>query len=106
VAVIGSAASAVQFVPEIAAKTNELYLFQRTANWVVPKDDTPYTPEQLAHLRDDPNAIHESRAQIYKELNDFHSSLKHFKLALLDSSSSLSSVSKFESECRRLPLLL
>jgi cyclohexanone monooxygenase len=71
VAVIGSAASAVQFVPEIAAQTSALYLFQRTANWVAPKDDTPYTPAQLAHLRDDPNAIHESRAQVYKELNEF-----------------------------------
>lgn len=71
VAVIGSAASAVQFVPEIAGKTGALFLFQRTANWVAPKDDVPYTPAQLAHFRDDPNAIHESRAQIYKELNQF-----------------------------------
>lgn len=71
VAVIGSAASAVQFVPEIAAKTAQLHLFQRTANWVAPKEDTPYTAEQLAHFLDDPNAIHESRAQIYKELNEF-----------------------------------
>ncbi len=71
VAVIGSAASAVQFVPEIAAKTTKLHLFQRTANWVAPKEDTPYTQEQLTYFRDDPNAIHESRAQIYKELNEF-----------------------------------
>ena len=71
VAVIGSAASAVQFIPEIAHKTNKLHIFQRTANWVAPKDDTPYTHEQLAHFTQDPNAIHESRAQIYKELNEF-----------------------------------
>ena len=71
VAVIGSAASAVQFVPEIAHETAQLHLFQRTANWVAPKEDAPYTPEQLAHLRNDPNAIHASRAQIYKELNEF-----------------------------------
>ena len=71
VAVIGSAASAVQFVPEIAHKTAKLTIFQRTANWVAPKEDAPYTPAQLAHLRDDPNAIHASRAQIYKELNEF-----------------------------------
>ena len=71
VAVIGNAASAVQFIPEIAHKTSQLHIFQRTANWVAPKEDTPYTPAQLAHLRDDPNAIHESRAQIYKDLNEF-----------------------------------
>ncbi len=71
VAVIGSAASAVQFVPEIVHQTAKLHLFQRTANWVAPKEDTPYTPAQLAVYRDDPNAIHASRAQIYKELNEF-----------------------------------
>lgn len=71
VAVVGSAASAVQFLPEIAHKTGQLHIFQRTANWVAPKQDTPYTPEQLAHYKNDPNAIHESRAQIYKDLNEF-----------------------------------
>ncbi len=71
VAVIGSAASAVQFVPEIADKTAALHLFQRTANWVAPKDDAPYTPAQLKVLREDPNALHNSRAQIYRELQDF-----------------------------------
>jgi cation diffusion facilitator CzcD-associated flavoprotein CzcO len=71
VAVIGSAASAVQFVPEIAAHTAQLHIFQRTANWVIPKEDEPYSAAQLAHLRDDPRAIHESREAIYKELNNF-----------------------------------
>ncbi len=71
VAVIGSAASAVQFVPEIAPQTGRLHLFQRTANWVIPKEDEPYTAEQLAHFRDDPDAIHQSRRQIYEDLNGF-----------------------------------
>ncbi len=71
VAVIGCAASAVQLIPEIAARTGRLHIFQRTANWVAPKEDTPYTAAELAHLHNDPNAIHESRAQIYKELNEF-----------------------------------
>jgi len=71
VAVIGSAASAVQFVPEIAPQVAELLVFQRTANWVAPKEDTPYTAEQLDHFRSDPQAIHESRRQIYEELNNF-----------------------------------
>ena len=71
VAVVGSAASAVQFIPEIAHKTDKLHIFQRTANWVAPKDDVPYSAEQLARLKTDPNAIHELRAQIYKDLNEF-----------------------------------
>ncbi|SDC41915.1 flavin-containing monooxygenase [Actinokineospora iranica] len=39
VAVVGTGASAVQFVPEIAARTARLHLFQRTAQWVLPKPD-------------------------------------------------------------------
>ncbi|SES37935.1 flavin-containing monooxygenase [Actinokineospora terrae] len=39
VAVIGTGASAVQFVPRIAPQVAELTLFQRTAPWVMPKPD-------------------------------------------------------------------
>jgi cation diffusion facilitator CzcD-associated flavoprotein CzcO len=39
VAVIGTGASAVQFVPEIQDEVAELHLFQRTAHWVLPKVD-------------------------------------------------------------------
>jgi len=39
VAVIGTGASAIQFVPQIAPKVDKLYLFQRTPAWVVPKPD-------------------------------------------------------------------
>ncbi|HKL63738.1 MAG TPA: NAD(P)/FAD-dependent oxidoreductase, partial [Woeseiaceae bacterium] len=39
VAVIGNAASAVQFVPRIATKVRSLAVFQRTANWMLPKND-------------------------------------------------------------------
>jgi cation diffusion facilitator CzcD-associated flavoprotein CzcO len=50
VAVIGSAASAVQLVPEVAKVASRLHLFQRSANWVLPKDDAPFSPEQIAVL--------------------------------------------------------
>ncbi len=39
VAVVGSGASAVQFVPEIQPVVERLHLFQRTAQWVLPKPD-------------------------------------------------------------------
>ncbi|SDJ28685.1 Predicted flavoprotein CzcO associated with the cation diffusion facilitator CzcD [Actinokineospora alba] len=39
VAVIGTGASAIQFVPKIAPDVAELTLFQRTAPWVMPKPD-------------------------------------------------------------------
>ena len=43
IAVIGSAASAVQIVPEIAKTAARLNVFQRTANYLVPRHDRDYT---------------------------------------------------------------
>ena len=43
VAVIGNAASAVQFIPKIAEPLEKLVIYQRSANWIVPKVDRPYT---------------------------------------------------------------
>lgn len=39
IAVIGTGASAIQFIPQIQPKAKELYVFQRTAPWVLPKAD-------------------------------------------------------------------
>ncbi|MGC2745114.1 MAG: NAD(P)/FAD-dependent oxidoreductase [Candidatus Angelobacter sp.] len=39
VAVIGTGASAIQFVPEIAPKVAKLSIFQRTPPWILPKED-------------------------------------------------------------------
>lgn len=65
VGVIGSAASAVQFVPEIVKQVGQVYLFQRTANWVLPKLDDPFTPEQLAAFKADPAIPKAIRDEIY-----------------------------------------
>ncbi len=42
VGVIGNAASAVQFIPHLANKVSSLLVFQRSANWMLPKPDRPY----------------------------------------------------------------
>lgn len=44
VAVIGNAASAVQFVPEIVDQVAHMTIFQRSANWMLPKQDRAYKP--------------------------------------------------------------
>ncbi|MGC5698908.1 NAD(P)/FAD-dependent oxidoreductase [Pseudomonas sp. NFXW11] len=41
VAVIGTGASAIQFVPKIAPRVAQLKLFQRTPPWIMPKPDRP-----------------------------------------------------------------
>ena len=40
---IGTGASGVQAVPELAKHAAQLTVFQRTPPWMVPKDDRPYT---------------------------------------------------------------
>jgi cation diffusion facilitator CzcD-associated flavoprotein CzcO len=42
VAVIGTGASAVQFVPEIAPQVERLFVFQRTGNWFMPRRNSVY----------------------------------------------------------------
>ncbi|MEM1281916.1 MAG: NAD(P)/FAD-dependent oxidoreductase [Chlamydiota bacterium] len=42
IGVIGNAASAVQFIPEIAKTAKKVVVFQRTANWMLPKQDRAY----------------------------------------------------------------
>ncbi|MFE3290752.1 flavin-containing monooxygenase [Rhodococcus sp. NPDC059234] len=44
VAVIGTGASAVQFVPEIVDRVARLQLFQRTPAWVVPRTNFEHSP--------------------------------------------------------------
>jgi len=52
IAVIGNAASAVQFVPQIVPLAAELTIFQRSANWLMPRKDRLYTPrEQRRRMR-------------------------------------------------------
>ena len=43
VAVLGTGASAIQFVPRIAERVAQLHVFQRTAPWVLPHTDRPIT---------------------------------------------------------------
>ncbi|MBW0448195.1 NAD(P)/FAD-dependent oxidoreductase [bacterium M00.F.Ca.ET.228.01.1.1] len=53
VAVIGTGASAIQFVPQIAPRVAHLTLFQRTPPWIMPKADRavrPYEQWLFRHL--------------------------------------------------------
>ncbi|HVJ55138.1 MAG TPA: NAD(P)/FAD-dependent oxidoreductase [Aliidongia sp.] len=51
VAVIGTGASAIQFVPEVAKQVGKLHLFQRTAPWVVQRLDRPFSERERKLFR-------------------------------------------------------
>ncbi|TDO45935.1 cation diffusion facilitator CzcD-associated flavoprotein CzcO [Kribbella sp. VKM Ac-2527] len=48
VAVIGTGASAIQFVPQIAKQAAQLDVYQRTAPWITPKPDRVIGPRERA----------------------------------------------------------
>ena len=57
VAVVGTGASAVQLVPELAAAGAQVTVFQRSAPWVMPRGDREYSADELAHFETDPSAV-------------------------------------------------
>ena len=60
VAVIGTGSSGVQLIPEIADEVAALTVYQRSANWCTPLNNTPITAEEQARLRADFEAIRET----------------------------------------------
>jgi len=65
VAVVGSGASAIQFVPAIAPQVGELLYFQRTPPWVVPKLDRPVRPDERADFAANPWRQRLARLKLY-----------------------------------------
>ena len=65
VAVIGTGASAIQFIPEIAAQPARLRVFQRTPPWLHPRPDTPIPARVRRTLESAPLAARALRDAIY-----------------------------------------
>jgi len=67
VAVIGTGASAIQFVPAIVPKVKSLTLFQRSAPYVIPKPDRAYSGIEQDIYKKWPVLQQASRAAIYSQ---------------------------------------
>ena len=65
VGVIGTGASAIQFVPEIADAVDHLTVFQRTAAWVIPRIDRKLPRAERALYRRVPAAQRAVRGFVY-----------------------------------------
>jgi cation diffusion facilitator CzcD-associated flavoprotein CzcO len=65
VAVIGTGASAIQFVPHVQQAAGHMTLFQRTAPWVLPRRDRRYPKWQRRLNRILPAVQRAVRAQMY-----------------------------------------
>lgn len=67
VAVIGTGASAIQFVPAIAGQVRELTVFQRSAAYILPRPDGAYAGWRKALFRMAPWTMKLHRARIYSQ---------------------------------------
>ena len=65
VAVIGTGASAIQIVPRIQPMVEQLYVFQRTPPWIVPRGDRAISAREQALFRALPILQRAIRARIY-----------------------------------------
>lgn len=68
VGVIGTGASAIQFVPEVQKEASNLKVFQRSAPWIMPKPDRPIRPWERALFRRAPSAQTLQRKALYWKL--------------------------------------
>ncbi|MEZ5572122.1 MAG: NAD(P)/FAD-dependent oxidoreductase [Halioglobus sp.] len=80
VAVIGSGASAIQFLPAIEPSVKQLTLFQRTPPWVLPKMDMPVTPRWQRIFARYPAIQSLFRKLLYAQFEFLNRSLKHPRL--------------------------
>jgi cation diffusion facilitator CzcD-associated flavoprotein CzcO len=73
VAVIGTGASAIQIIPELAKTVRQLNVYQRTAPWVLPRFDRNYTTAERIAFAHVPGYQRLIRSAIYcsKELGGF-----------------------------------
>ncbi|WP_439100313.1 flavin-containing monooxygenase [Congregibacter sp.] len=65
VAVIGNAASALQFIPHIAKEVEQLHVYQRSANYVIKRNDRAYKNWEKWIFRNVPLAQKAVRAMVY-----------------------------------------
>ncbi|MDE0546548.1 NAD(P)/FAD-dependent oxidoreductase [Microbacterium sp. C7(2022)] len=67
VAVVGTGASAVQLVPELARTAGHVTLFQRTPPWIMPRGAHPYSAEERERFATRPGELARLRAGLYAE---------------------------------------
>jgi len=77
VAVIGTGASAIQFVPQIQPEVEQLYVVQRTPPWILPKPDRPYTDREKRAFGSVPGLRWLYRQSIYARLEGRVIGLRH-----------------------------
>jgi cation diffusion facilitator CzcD-associated flavoprotein CzcO len=73
VGVIGTGSTAIQIVAALIDDVAELSLFQRTAQWVMPQENPPYSEAEKAEFRKHPETLEQLRSEISQVFADMFS---------------------------------
>jgi cation diffusion facilitator CzcD-associated flavoprotein CzcO len=76
IASIGNGPSAAQFIPELAAVADHLTVFQRSPNYIVPREDRSYTEEERSLFLADRRARWQSRDGYYQDHETWHGAMR------------------------------
>jgi cation diffusion facilitator CzcD-associated flavoprotein CzcO len=68
VVVVGNGASAIQFIPQIAPQVQRLTILQRSANWVIPRQDFAFSERAKQRFRRFPMLLRLLRWFVYWQL--------------------------------------
>jgi cation diffusion facilitator CzcD-associated flavoprotein CzcO len=71
VGIIGTGSTAVQIVSAIVDEVENLALFQRTAQWIMPALNAAYSPEEQAAFRQDQHLMEELRVGVSQLFDGF-----------------------------------
>jgi cation diffusion facilitator CzcD-associated flavoprotein CzcO len=77
IAVVGTGASAVQFVPELAVKAQRLTVFQRTGNWFLPRRNRRYPRLVRAAIEYVPGIQEFRRSFMFQYCEALTASIRH-----------------------------
>lgn len=67
VGVVGTGASAAQLVPSLAGPASDLVVFQRSAPYIVPRGNRPYSADEQERFARDPELLQDARSQLFEE---------------------------------------
>ena len=81
VGIIGTGSTAVQLLGALVDRVAKLVVFQRTAQWIMPQDNVPYTPEQRAIFQQRPEEMRGLRAELERRF------VRNYSNAVVDLSS-------------------
>ncbi|OWY62189.1 monooxygenase, partial [cyanobacterium TDX16] len=90
VGVIGTGSTAVQITGALAAEVGEHFLFQRTAQWIMPQENPAYGEAERAAMAEDPERLRE----LHQTLSDAFEGFSH---AVVEADSA--AMAWIESEC-------